>query len=137
MSPQKPETILLVDDEPGVVRLVRQMLLREGYTVLETTESEEALSVAREHPAPIHLLLTDIVMPQMNGEELARRVAVVRPDTKVLFMSGFMPEAILKYYGISTAGNPFLQKPFTPKVLAQKVGEVLREPARSLSGNAG
>jgi two-component system cell cycle sensor histidine kinase/response regulator CckA len=136
MKTQNHETILLVDDEPAVVQLAREMLLRQGHTVLEATEGEEALSIAQRHPTPIHLLLTDIVMPQMNGHELARRITAARPDTKVLFMSGFMPEAILKYYGISTTRDSFLQKPFTSKALAEKVGEALREPFRSASGIA-
>lgn len=129
MAEQQPETILLVDDEPQVVTLVREMLLREGYTVLGATDGEEALQIAGNKDARIDMLLTDIVMPQLNGRELADRLKSMRPGLKVLYMSGFMKEAILKYYGISITGIPFLQKPFTREMLARKVREVLDTPA--------
>jgi CheY-like chemotaxis protein len=121
-----PETILLVDDEPQVVTLVREMLVREGYNVLGASDGDEALQIARDHENHIDLLLTDIVMPQLNGRELAVKLKAMRPDIKVLYMSGFMKEAILKYYGISITGIPFLQKPFTRETLARKVREVLQ-----------
>lgn len=123
------ETILLVDDEPQVVTLVREMLVREGYKVLGAFDGDEALQIARDHQNHIDLLLTDIVMPQLNGRELAVRLKKMRPDIKVLYMSGFMKEAILKYYGISITGIPFLQKPFTRETLARKVREVLGNQA--------
>ena len=122
------ETILLVDDEPQVVSLVREMLLREGYQVLGASEGTEALQIAREHPEPIDMLLTDIVMPELNGRELAGRLKAMKPALKVLYMSGFMKETILKYYSISITGIPFLQKPFTRETLARKVREVLDAP---------
>jgi two-component system cell cycle sensor histidine kinase/response regulator CckA len=129
MAEQLRETILLVDDEPQVVTLVREMLLREGYTVLGAGDGEEALQIAGNKETRIDMLLTDIVMPQLNGRELADRLKSMRAGLKVLYMSGFMKEAILKYYGISITGIPFLQKPFTRETLARKVREVLDTPA--------
>lgn len=129
MAEQQRETILLVDDEPQVVTLVREMLLRERYTVLGATDGEEALEIGGNKDTAIDMLLTDIVMPQLNGRELADRLKSMRAGLKVLYMSGFMKEAILKYYGISITGIPFLQKPFTREMLARKVREVLDAPA--------
>jgi two-component system cell cycle sensor histidine kinase/response regulator CckA len=129
MPENERETILLVDDEPQVVTLVREMLTREGYHVLGAGDGEEALQIAGEPEHHIDLLLTDIVMPQMNGRELADRLKSLLAGLKVLYMSGFMKEAILKYYGISITGIPFLQKPFTRETLARKVREVLDAPA--------
>jgi two-component system cell cycle sensor histidine kinase/response regulator CckA len=125
------ETILLVDDEPQVVTLVREMLAREGYNVLGAGDGEEALKIFEANRDQIDLLLTDIVMPQLNGRELADRIRAVQPALRVLYMSGFMKEAILKYYGISITGIPFLQKPFTRETLARKVREVLDAPAQT------
>ena len=129
MAEPRKENILLVDDEPQVVALVREMLIREGYSVVGAGEGDEALQYAEQPDNPIDLLLTDIVMPQLNGRELADRVRSMRPGLRVLYMSGFMKEAILKYYGISITGIPFLQKPFTRETLARKVREVLDAPA--------
>ncbi len=129
MPENERETILLVDDEPQVVTLVREMLLREGYHVLGAGDGEEALQIAAQPEHHIDLLLTDIVMPQMNGRELADRLKSERAGLRVLYMSGFMKEAILKYYGISITGIPFLQKPFTRETLSRKVREVLDAPA--------
>jgi CheY-like chemotaxis protein len=129
MPEQPRETILLVDDEPQVVELVREMLIREGYTVFGAGEGEEAIQFVENNENHIDLLLTDIVMPQLNGRELADRLRDMRRGLRVLYMSGFMKEAILKYYGISITGIPFLQKPFTRETLARKVREVLDAPA--------
>ena len=125
------ETILLVDDEPQVVALVREMLAREGYKVLGAGDGEDALKIFEANQNEVDLLLTDIVMPQLNGRELADRIKAKQPGLRVLYMSGFMKEAILKYYGISITGIPFLQKPFTRETLAKKVREVLDAPAQS------
>jgi two-component system cell cycle sensor histidine kinase/response regulator CckA len=129
MTPNERETILLVDDEPQVVTLVRAMLSRDGYKVFGAGDAEEAFQIAQDAANPIDLLLTDIVMPELNGRELADRLKAIRPDLKVLYMSGFMKEAILKYYGISITGIPFLQKPFTRETLCRKMREVLDTPA--------
>ncbi len=128
------ETILLVDDEPQVVTLVREMLTREGYTVHGVTSGQEALDMIQANAGNIDLLLTDIVMPDLNGRELADRLKPLRPRMKVLYMSGFMKETILKYYGISITGIPFLQKPFTRETLARKVREVLDTPSAAKAG---
>jgi two-component system, cell cycle sensor histidine kinase and response regulator CckA len=129
MTPNERETILLVDDEPQVVTLVRAMLSRDGYKVFGAGDAEEAFQIAQDAANPIDLLLTDIVMPELNGRELADRLKAIRPGLKVLYMSGFMKEAILKYYGISITGIPFLQKPFTRETLCRKMREVLDTPA--------
>lgn len=132
--PRERETILLVDDEPQVVNLVREMLLREGYNVLGASDGNEAFQLVVEQRNNIDLLLTDIVMPELNGRELADRLHAMRPDLKVLYMSGFMKETILKYYGITITGIPFLQKPFTRETLARKVREVLDAPKAQRAG---
>jgi hypothetical protein len=112
----------LVEDEKGVRALAKKALARSGYQVLEAQNGEEALAVAEGHREPIHLLLTDVVMPQMGGPELAQKLKARRPECKVLYMSGYTDDAVLRQ-GIS-AGH-FLQKPFTPVGLARKVREVL------------
>jgi CheY-like chemotaxis protein len=134
MADHARETILLVDDEPQVVTLIREMLLREGYSVLGARDGEEALQIAGNQEQRIDLLLTDIVMPQLNGRVLADRLKTMRPGVKVLYMSGFMKEAILKYYGISITGIPFLQKPFTRETLGRKVRDMLDTPASEAAG---
>ena len=136
MDRQPRETVLLVDDEPQVVAMVRKMLLREGYTVLAVTDPEEAIQLAKANEAPIDLLLTDMAMPQLNGRELADRLQGLRSGLRVLYMSGFMKETLLKYYNISTVGIPFLQKPFTQQMLARKMREVLDAPALGAAGGA-
>ncbi len=118
------ETVLLVEDEPGVRGLVHQTLKLHGYTVLEARHGIEALLTGAKHMGPIHLLLTDVVMPQMSGPEVAERLAAVRPGLKVLYMSGYPDHPIFSQTGVA-AHAAFLQKPFTPNVLAQKVREVL------------
>jgi len=136
MDRSRRETVLLVDDEPQVVTMVTKMLVREGYTVLGVTDPEEAMQIAKAHEAAIDLLLTDIAMPQLNGRELADRLKSMRRGLRVLYMSGFMKETLLKYYSISTTGIPFLQKPFTPQTLARKMREVLDAPAIGAAGGA-
>jgi len=118
------ETILLVEDEPGVRKLVRQMLLQQGYQVLEASNAAEALIVAQRYPGHIDLLLTDIVMPQVNGRELAEQLMARRPDLKVIYMTGYPEDAIIRY-GIAGAEAVCLQKPFVPEDLARKVRQVL------------
>ncbi len=122
--PQGSETVLVVEDEPSVRSLATHILRHQGYWVLEATNGEEALRVAQERLEEIHLLLTDVVMPRMGGKELADRLKTLRPNLKVLFISGFPDEAIA-YHGILDSGVVLLQKPFSPAALAQKVREVL------------
>ena len=122
------ETILLVEDEDGVRALVKQVLSRQGYTVIETRHGQEALEKFERHAGPIPLLLTDVVLPQMSGRELAERLKALHPEIKVLYMSGYTDDAILRH-GVIDQETAFLQKPFTTSVLARKVREVLDQPA--------
>ena len=123
-SPRGTETILLVEDEPGVRRLSRTILEAQGYSVLEAASGDEALKVARSHTGVIHLVATDVIMPGMSGRVLWDRLRVLRPDARVLFMSGYTDDAIARH-GVLERGIAFLQKPFTPQRLAEKVREVL------------
>ena len=123
-APHGSETVLLVEDEPEVRGLARDILHQQGYTVLEAADGDEALHVGREHGGPIHLLVTDVVMPQMGGRELADRLRAGRTETKVLYVSGYTDDAILRQ-GVSETGTAFLPKPFTAAALAHKVRQVL------------
>jgi PAS domain S-box-containing protein len=126
------ETVLLVEDQDGVLGLARLTLQTKGYTVLTARDGLDALEVAQRHEGPIHLLITDVVMPSMSGCELAQRLTFLKPGLKTLYMSGYAPDAILRR-GVSEAGMAFLPKPFSPAALAKKVREVLEEwcPART------
>jgi two-component system cell cycle sensor histidine kinase/response regulator CckA len=116
------ETILLVEDEQPIRELVRKVLARYGYDVLEASNVAHALEIAERHPAPIHLLLSDIVMPELSGPDLAQRVVRHRRDMRVLYMSGFSHRLGL---GTLSAGVGLLEKPFTPERLATRVRECL------------
>ena len=118
------ETILLVEDEEMVRALAQAILERCGYHVLAARNVHDALRFAEEDPGQIHLLLTDTIMPVMNGPEFAKRFLSFRPETKVLFMSGYT-DKVIGYAGALEPGTAFLQKPFTPQILAHKVREVL------------
>jgi signal transduction histidine kinase/ActR/RegA family two-component response regulator len=118
------ETILLVEDQPEVRQAARDMLARYGYTVIEAARGQDALQLIAQSPDPVHLLLTDVVMPSMTGRELAGRLVAARPDIRVLYMSGYTNEAIVRH-GVLEPGVAFLQKPFTPPELARRVREVL------------
>jgi two-component system cell cycle sensor histidine kinase/response regulator CckA len=122
--PRGCETLLLVEDEASVRQTSRQFLTRSGYNVLEATDGEDALRASREHPGPIHLMITDVVMPRMGGARLAERLAEERPDMKVLFVSGYAENTVLKH-GTIDITTRFLQKPFSLNDLARKVREVL------------
>ena len=124
---QGTETLLLVEDEDAVRALVRDVLREKGYTVLEASRGEEALELSEQYGGQIDLLVTDVVMPQMSGRELARRLANSRPQMKVLYISGYADVAVW-YQGELDSGGAFLQKPFTPEGLARKVREVLGGP---------
>jgi PAS domain S-box-containing protein len=123
------ETILLVEDEPSVRVLARESLRECGYTVLEAADGEEALRVAAGCPGPIHLLLTDVVMPRMRGRALADRLREARPGTGVLFISGY-PDDARGRRGDVDPGSPFLEKPFTPDTLLRRVRQTLDEAGR-------
>lgn len=113
-SSSKPaETILVVDDEPEVLSMAADLLRMIGYSVLSAGDSIEAIRIARTRSGPLHLLLTDIVMPVMTGRDLAEEFRAIRPTIKVLFMSAYSPASIEKYRVKLGPGEPFLAKPFT------------------------
>jgi len=118
------ETVLLAEDEAAVRAVARHALERQGYTVLEASSGEAALDLAERHSGRIHLLLTDVIMPGMNGRALAQRLSELRPDLRVVYMSGYTEEAITRH-GVLEPGLTYVQKPFTPEGLARKVREVL------------
>jgi two-component system, cell cycle sensor histidine kinase and response regulator CckA len=117
------ETVLLVEDDEAVRRLARVTLERIGYRVLPTGNPKEAARLASEWPGPIHLVLSDVIMPESEGPPLLDRLVSARPSVRVLYMSGYAGEAVR--HVLLVEGTPFLQKPFTPQALAQKVREVL------------
>jgi CheY-like chemotaxis protein len=124
-SPQGSETILVVEDEEVVRRVVCTILQKNGYHILEATNGKEALCLAQERNGkPIHLMLTDVVMPGMDGPELAKNLSSLYPETKVIYMSGYTNNAII-HHEILKPGIPYLQKPFTSDALSRKVREVL------------
>jgi len=118
------ETVLLVEDEPAVRGLVHETLRLHGYTVLEARHGIEALLTSAKYGGPIHLLLTDVVMPQMSGPEVAEKILSIRPEIKVLYMSGYPDHPVFDRGGVSRETG-FLPKPFSPHLLVQKVREVL------------
>ena len=121
------ETVLLTEDEPLVRNTIATVLSEQGYNVLQATNGDEALHVARAHASEeIHLLLTDVVMPHLNGIELAKRFRNTHPDARVLFISGYTDDAITHDTTLDK-GVGFLQKPFSPFVLARKMREVLEK----------
>ncbi len=131
------QTILVVDDDPVVLALARDIVAGEGYRVLEAAGGEDALRIAADYAGPIHLLLTDVVMPGMNGPDLADRLRSIRRDMKVLFMSGFTAEIVADYRVIP--GAPLITKPFTLAGLALKVRRILgyRSPCAWPEGEGG
>jgi two-component system, cell cycle sensor histidine kinase and response regulator CckA len=124
------ETILLVEDQEEVRRLARRVLETLGYTVLVAASGAEALQLAGAHAGPIHLLVTDVIMPGMSGREVGLLLAPARPETKVLYVSGYANESIV-HHGVLEPGIAFLQKPFTVEALGRKVREVLDTPESS------
>lgn len=121
---QGNETILLVEDDKALRDLAKQMLEGYGYTVLPARHGKEALKLGNDHPDAIHLLLTDVVMPGMDGRDLAEKLQSERPDMKLLFMSGYTDNAVA-HHGVLDTGLSFIQKPFAAPALARKVREVL------------
>ena len=124
--PRGTETILIVEDEEEVLKLAGRILSRQGYTVLQTSSTSKALEICKEQKKSIHLILTDVVMPQMSGRELTDRCREIRQDFKVLYMSGYTDNAI-SLHGILEEGLEYIQKPFTVEGLAIKVREVLKK----------
>ncbi|MHC1724787.1 MAG: PAS domain S-box protein [Syntrophobacteraceae bacterium] len=119
-------TILLVEDEPAILDMTRIMLERQGYTVLAASMPGEAIRLAEAHPGEIHLLMTDVVMPEMNGRDLAKNILPLYPNLKRLFMSGYTAD-VVAHHGVLDAGINFIQKPFTMKEIAKKVREILEQ----------
>jgi CheY-like chemotaxis protein len=128
-APDAPATILVAEDENAVRRLTRKFLELQGYFVLEAESTTTAIRVAASHKGPIHLLLTDIVMPEVGGRELAETIKVTRPETAILYMSGYTDDAIVRR-AIGSAENSFLPKPFTQFSLICKVRELLEAARR-------
>ena len=127
LVPSGHETILLVEDEPSILRLAKTMLERQGYAVLAASTPGAAIQLAEQHPGEIHLLMTDVVMPEMNGRVLAKNLLALYPQIKRLFMSGYTADLIARH-GVLDEGVPFIQKPFTMDSLATKVRDALDEP---------
>jgi CheY-like chemotaxis protein len=133
------ETILIAEDEANLRYLARQFLEKQGYKVIEAADGAAAMQIAVAHEGVIHLLLTDVIMPGMNGRELAQRISEIRPNTKVLYMSGYT-ENVIGHNGTLDAGVRLLQKPFTLRDLKSKVREVLdstpfpRDAAKPMRG---
>jgi len=132
--PKGMETVLLVEDEESLRTLTRDVLLESHYTILEASDGLEALEIAQQHKGPIHLLLTDVVMPRMGGPALAKRLAVQNPEMKVLFMSGYAGNAH-QYESVGAAS--FLRKPFSRRDLSEKVREALESRSLLTSSRRG
>jgi CheY-like chemotaxis protein len=120
------ETVLVVEDQDDVRKLALAVLKRFGYQTLEARSGRDALLIAESHAGPIHLMLTDMVMPGMTGTRLAERLRLFRPEIKALYMSGYTADVITRY-GTLDSGTELIEKPFSPEMLAQKVRMVLGE----------
>jgi CheY-like chemotaxis protein len=125
-TPRGVETLLLVEDEDSVRSLVKTVLTGAGYRVLEACHGREGLRLAEETRDTIHLVLTDVVMPEMSGRELMQRLSELRPGVKCLYMSGYTDDALIRQ-GLRTDGLNFLHKPFTPAELSRRVRDVLEK----------
>jgi len=130
--PKGAEVVLLVEDEPGVRELAREYLQMSNYTVLVAEDGHSALELAAMHAGPIHLLMTDVVMPGMGGRELADRMRRLRPEIKILYMSGYTEQAVSQQ-GILNKDAVLLQKPFTLLTLASKLREMLKPQPQLVS----
>ena len=128
--PRGSETVLVVEDEEALRDLLAEVLEHSGYRVLKARDCTDAIKICTEREEPIHLLLTDVIMPQMSGRDLVQRVQPQRPAMKVLYMSGYTDGAIV-HHGVLDPGIAFLQKPFAPRTVTQKIREVLDRPAAS------
>ena len=118
------ENVLLVEDDKTLRNLAVKVLKQYGYSVIEAQHGEQALSICDQHEGPIHLMITDVVMPGMSGRELAGRLQSLRPEIKVLYMSGYTDNVIV-HHGVLAPGVNFIEKPFSPGGLVRKVREVL------------
>jgi PAS domain S-box-containing protein len=131
--PRGSEAVLVAEDEPAVRALTCRVLRRAGYSVLEAGSGEEAVRVAERHPGPVHLFVTDVVMPGVGGREAAGRVLARHPEARVLYMSGYTDDAVVRH-GVRHDRTHFIQKPFSPAALATKVREVLDAPVETPAG---
>lgn len=129
-SPRPAETILVVDDDPEVLSVAADILQMARYSVLSTADPREALRLARTHAEPIHLLLTDVVMPLMSGLQLAVEVQAIRPEVKILLMSAYRTKEIEDFRIRLAPGAPFVDKPFTVAALLLAVRAALGSPPR-------
>jgi CheY-like chemotaxis protein len=128
--PRGTETILLAEDEELVRVLAKGVLERLGYRVIEAAHGGAALLLCERHPGEVHLLISDLVMPEMSGRDLAERLGRIRPEMRVLYMSGYTDNAI--HNDLWDQGANFMQKPFLPSELASKVREILDESTATL-----
>ncbi len=120
------ETILVVEDDAAVRGLIRKVLLRAGYTVLDTGDPDEGLKICREHLGDINVLLTDVVMPKMGGRELAEKLQVLRPTVQIIYMSGYTDNAIV-HHGVLEPGTAFIEKPISPEALLTKIKNYIKK----------
>ncbi len=126
-------TILLVDDDPAIRQLMLRMLEAGGYRLLEARNGKEGVRIATEYKHPIHLLVTDVVMPHASGFDLVRDLAASHPETKVLYLSGYADDSVAVRGGLKESGEAFLLKPFTREELMQKIRDVLTEGSATKS----
>ena len=122
--PVGSETVLIVEDEEAFLNLGKKILEKQGYKLLTAASPVHAISLAEDYPDEIHIVISDVVMPQMNGKELAERLLALNPELKCLFMSGYTADAIARH-GVLEEGVNFIQKPFSVAAFATKVREVL------------
>ena len=125
-SMRNEETILVVEDEDSIRILIDKILKKNGYRVLTANNGTEAISICEQYKEPIHLMLVDVGLPEIKGTELAKRLLIIKPEMKLLFMSGYTDSHIIDYDLLSKE-SPFIQKPFTPDILAKKIREVLND----------
>lgn len=124
MTEQGQETILLVEDEPALLKLTSILLERLGYHIIAVDSPDRAIEIVREYKGPIHMLMTDVIMPGMNGRELALNIMPLQPDIKLLFMSGYTAD-IISENGVLDRGINFIQKPFVWNELGKKIRSIL------------
>ncbi|HJU05902.1 MAG TPA: response regulator [Nitrospiraceae bacterium] len=122
------KTILIVDDEAKMRQILRVGLIPHGFNILDVENSQDALRLCKEYPGPIHLLLVDVVMPEMNGLELAPRIKALRPEVQVILMSGHKDDQILLHASLNP-NTPFFHKPFTLDALVRTIQDVLKVTA--------
>jgi DNA-binding response OmpR family regulator len=124
-EPSPANTVLLVEDEPEILRFIVKVLAVQGYQVLEAHDGAQTLALCRQHPGPIHLLLTDVVIPDTSGPELAANIQAMRPNIRFLYISAFDTGLLRQNFGLNARAS-FLQKPFDAEELLKKVHDVLQ-----------